>query len=198
MSRKSHRLKLEATIVAGFQRTVPHLSRETGIGHQRAGRPERTCSKFRVLEFRGSRFQVLEFGSRFSRFVRPSRLLRAPCPPGRKCQTTADSSPELLAPVLRCSSSLVLAGGSLGLSMSNAHGVAASHQDKQDAYPTHAPSFPHRITPTSAPVRHVERVPATIERSPSSTISPRLSGAIVPRPPIMIPRLPGLAKPHNA
>src|SRR5213596_2224334 len=33
---------------------------------------------------------------------------------------------------------------------------------------------------------------------PSATTSPRRSGHIVPRPPIMMPRLPKLAKPHSA
>ena len=46
--------------------------------------------------------------------------------------------------------------------------------------------------------RDVASVPATIERTPRATISSRRSGAMVPIPPIMIPRLPGFAKPHMA
>jgi len=41
-------------------------------------------------------------------------------------------------------------------------------------------------------------VPETIDFNPSELISSRRSGAMVPRPPIMIPRLPKLAKPHIA
>ena len=48
------------------------------------------------------------------------------------------------------------------------------------------------------PVMQVARVPATIDRRPRDTISPRRSGTIVPIPPIMIPKLPGFAKPHIA
>ena len=51
---------------------------------------------------------------------------------------------------------------------------------------------------TTVPVIQVDRVPATMERKPNETIASRLSGAIVPMPPIIIPRLPGLAKPHMA
>src|SRR5450755_1499984 len=53
-------------------------------------------------------------------------------------------------------------------------------------------------TPTIAPIRQVVRVPETIDFNPSELISSRLSGAMVPRPPIMMPRLPKLAKPHIA
>ena len=53
-------------------------------------------------------------------------------------------------------------------------------------------------TPTIAPIRHVVSVPDTIDFSPSALISSRRSGAMVPRPPIMMPRLPKLAKPHIA
>src|SRR6266542_3157164 len=49
-----------------------------------------------------------------------------------------------------------------------------------------------------APTTHVESVPPTIDLSPSETTSSRRSGAMVVRPAIMIPRLPKLAKPHNA
>ena len=37
-----------------------------------------------------------------------------------------------------------------------------------------------------------------IERGPSATISRRRSGTIAPMPPIRMPRLPKLAKPHSA
>src|SRR5262249_36733361 len=53
-------------------------------------------------------------------------------------------------------------------------------------------------TPTIAPIRHVVIVPDTIDFSPSALISSRRSGAMVPRPPIMMPRLAKLAKPHIA
>src|SRR2546430_10456282 len=53
-------------------------------------------------------------------------------------------------------------------------------------------------TPTIAPIRQVVSVPDTIDFNPSELISPRRSGAMVPRPPIMMPRLPKLAKPHIA
>src|SRR6478735_8206779 len=45
---------------------------------------------------------------------------------------------------------------------------------------------------TIAHIRHVVSVPETIDFTPSELISPRLSGAMVPRPPIMMPRLPKL------
>src|SRR5882672_1557189 len=53
-------------------------------------------------------------------------------------------------------------------------------------------------TPTIAPIRQVVSVPDTIDFSPSELISSRRCGAMVPRPPIMMPRLPKLAKPHIA
>ncbi len=53
-------------------------------------------------------------------------------------------------------------------------------------------------TPTIAPIRQVVSVPETIDFNPSETISSRRSGAMVPRPPIMMPSLPKLAKPHIA
>src|SRR5450755_691615 len=53
-------------------------------------------------------------------------------------------------------------------------------------------------TPTIAPIRQVVSVPDTIDFNPSELISSRRSGAMVPRPPIMMPRLPKLAKPHIA
>ena len=53
-------------------------------------------------------------------------------------------------------------------------------------------------TPTTAPVMQVARVPAMMDFIPSSTISARRSGTMVPRPPIIIPRLPKLANPHSA
>ncbi len=53
-------------------------------------------------------------------------------------------------------------------------------------------------TPTIAPIRQVVSVPETIDFNPSALISSRRSGAMVPRPPIMMPRLPKLAKPHIA
>src|SRR5882724_12234933 len=52
--------------------------------------------------------------------------------------------------------------------------------------------------PTIAPIRQVVSVPETIDFNPSELISSRRSGAMVPRPPIMMPRLPKLAKPHIA
>src|SRR5262249_27101104 len=53
-------------------------------------------------------------------------------------------------------------------------------------------------TPTIAPIKHVVIVPETIDFTPSALISSRRSGAMVPSPPIMMPRLPKLAKPHIA
>ena len=53
-------------------------------------------------------------------------------------------------------------------------------------------------TPTIAPIKHVTSVPEMIDFNPSALISPRRSGAMVPRPPIMMPRLAKLAKPHIA
>src|SRR6266576_790499 len=53
-------------------------------------------------------------------------------------------------------------------------------------------------TPTIAPIRQVVSVPDTIDFNPSELISSRRCGAMVPRPPIMMPRLPKLAKPHIA
>src|SRR5260221_6200791 len=53
-------------------------------------------------------------------------------------------------------------------------------------------------TPTIAPIRQVVSVPETIDFNPSELISSRRCGAMVPRPPIMMPRLPKLAKPHIA
>ena len=56
----------------------------------------------------------------------------------------------------------------------------------------------HVSTPTIAPIRQVVIVPETIDFTPSELISSRRSGAMVPRPPIMMPRLAKLAKPHIA
>ena len=56
----------------------------------------------------------------------------------------------------------------------------------------------HVSTPTIAPIRQVVSVPDTIDFNPSELISSRRCGAMVPRPPIMMPRLPKLAKPHIA
>jgi len=56
----------------------------------------------------------------------------------------------------------------------------------------------HANAPMIAPIRQVERVPETIDLKPSEITSSRRSGAIVASPPIMIPRLPKLAKPHSA
>src|SRR3982074_3031372 len=56
--------------------------------------------------------------------------------------------------------------------------------------------FTQVSTPTIAPIRHVVSVPDTIDFSPSALISSRRCGAMVPRPPIMMPRLPKLAKTH--
>ena len=52
--------------------------------------------------------------------------------------------------------------------------------------------------PAIAPLAKVAKVPETMERGASATISARRSGAIAVMPPIMIPTLPKLAKPHNA
>ena len=52
--------------------------------------------------------------------------------------------------------------------------------------------------PTTAPLMQVASVPDRIERRPSATISARRSGTIAPMPPIRMPRLPKLAKPHIA
>src|SRR5438552_16446646 len=56
----------------------------------------------------------------------------------------------------------------------------------------------YKIKATLAAVKQVASVPATIDFMPSETTSPRRSGHIVPRPPIMMPRLPKFAKPHSA
>ena len=56
---------------------------------------------------------------------------------------------------------------------------------------------PRRI-PATAPVMQVDRVPATMERKPRATMASRLSGAMAPNPPSMMPRLPGFAKPQRA
>ena len=53
-------------------------------------------------------------------------------------------------------------------------------------------------TPTIAPIKHVVSVPETIDFRPSALISSRRVGAMVPRPPIMMPRLAKLAKQHIA
>ena len=58
--------------------------------------------------------------------------------------------------------------------------------------------FDQTNSPTTAPVMHLARVPATIAFMPREAISDRLSGTMVPIPPIMIPRLPGLANPQRA
>src|SRR5690606_14816225 len=56
----------------------------------------------------------------------------------------------------------------------------------------------HQIsTPTTAPVASVASNPTQMEGRPRAMISPRRSGTRVPRPPIMMPRLPRLAKPHR-
>ena len=63
----------------------------------------------------------------------------------------------------------------------------------------HGTQLPHASTiPVMQPVRRVARVPATMVHIPSSTISDRRSGMSVLSPPIMMPTLPGLAKPHRA
>ena len=56
----------------------------------------------------------------------------------------------------------------------------------------------YRISATLAAVRQVASVPATIDLIPRATISARRSGHMVPRPPIMMPRLPRFAKPQSA
>lgn len=58
--------------------------------------------------------------------------------------------------------------------------------------------YRYRIMPTDAAVTSVASVPETMARMPSATISSRRAGAMVARPPIRIPRLPKLAKPHRA
>ena len=52
--------------------------------------------------------------------------------------------------------------------------------------------------PTIAPNRQVASVPETMDFTPSETTSSRRAGAMVARPPIMIPKLPKFAKPHIA
>jgi hypothetical protein len=52
--------------------------------------------------------------------------------------------------------------------------------------------------PTIAPISSVVSVPDRIDFMPSERTSARRSGAITERPPIMMPRLPKLAKPHIA
>src|SRR3954469_25382825 len=56
----------------------------------------------------------------------------------------------------------------------------------------------YKIKATLAAVKQVASVPAMIDFMPRPTISARRSGHMVPRPPIMMPRLPKLAKPHSA
>jgi hypothetical protein len=53
-------------------------------------------------------------------------------------------------------------------------------------------------SPTIAPISSVVSVPDTIDFNPSASTSSRRSGAITLKPPIMMPRLPKLAKPHIA
>ena len=53
-------------------------------------------------------------------------------------------------------------------------------------------------SPTIAPISSVVSVPETIDFNPSASTSLRRSGAITLKPPIMMPRLPKLAKPHIA
>src|ERR1700716_1401301 len=68
-----------------------------------------------------------------------------------------------------------------------------------EAQPCGCPGMTDYVnTPTIAPIRQVVSVPDTIDFNPSALISSRRSGAIVPSPPIMMPRLPKLAKPHIA
>ena len=55
----------------------------------------------------------------------------------------------------------------------------------------------HNI-PITAPLMQVASVPERIERKPRATISGRRSGTIARIPPIRMPRLPKLAKPHSA
>jgi hypothetical protein len=52
--------------------------------------------------------------------------------------------------------------------------------------------------PTTAPLMQVAIVPERIERNPNATMSCLRSGHIAVMPPIMIPALPKLAKPHIA
>src|SRR5258706_8572939 len=53
-------------------------------------------------------------------------------------------------------------------------------------------------TPTIAPIRQVVSVPDTIDFRPSELISSRRCGAMVPRPPIMMPRLPKRSEEHTS
>src|SRR5438309_10919052 len=64
--------------------------------------------------------------------------------------------------------------------------------------PHDAETKSYKIKATLAAVKQVESVPATNDFIPSATTSARRSGHIVPRPPIMMPRLPKFAKPQSA
>ena len=54
------------------------------------------------------------------------------------------------------------------------------------------------MAPTTAAVISVASVPEMIVLAPRLTISARRAGTIATMPPIMMPRLPKLAKPHSA
>ena len=54
------------------------------------------------------------------------------------------------------------------------------------------------MKPTMAPQESVARVPDNRVRGDSARMSSRREGTIALRPPIMMPRLPILAKPHSA
>ena len=68
---------------------------------------------------------------------------------------------------------------------------------KTDCIPLH-PIPLYTSIPTTAPDMQPAIAPERIERRPSATISGRRSGTIAPIPPIRMPRLPKLAKPHSA
>ena len=64
--------------------------------------------------------------------------------------------------------------------------------------PTGGPSYPGVSSPTTAAVIMVDSVPEIIVLAPRLATSARRSGTIAAMPPIMMPRLPKLAKPHRA
>ena len=58
--------------------------------------------------------------------------------------------------------------------------------------------LPGVMAPTMAAVMRVASVPETMVLAPRPTISARRAGTIAAMPPIIMPRLPKLAKPHSA
>src|SRR5258706_3253905 len=67
-----------------------------------------------------------------------------------------------------------------------------------DEFAQIAHAFAQYNMPTTEPATQVASVPDTMVFPPSETTSSGDSGAMVPSPPIIIPRLPKLAKPHSA